>query len=122
MLRWRWWVAITMLRGQGVGIEAHLVNLSKLAHLALVIYRRQRTKFIPAQNFQNTMRMIRAMFWMHERSPGVSDVSEKADARRPLEAKHENALRACASRGAHPTRAGSGNEDDGRGTDPRKSV
>ena len=47
---------LTMLRGQGVGIEAHLVNLSKLAHLALVIYRRQRTKFIPAQNFQNTMR------------------------------------------------------------------
>jgi hypothetical protein len=76
-----------MLRGQGVGIEAHLVNLSKLAHLALVIYRRQRTKFIPAQNFQNTMRMIRAIFWSVKsaQNAGVKEYFLFLDSTDPLE-------------------------------------
>ena len=34
-----------------------------MAHLLLVLFRRNGTKFVPAQHYSNTQRMIRGHFW-----------------------------------------------------------
>ena len=44
-------------------IEAHLDSLATLAHLLLVLFRRNGTKFVPAQHNSNTQRMIHGHFW-----------------------------------------------------------
>ena len=49
--------------GRELSLEQHLDSLSTLAHLLLVLFRRNGTKFVPAQHYSNTQRMIRAHFW-----------------------------------------------------------
>lgn len=75
------------LDGKALGLGAHLENLSTLSHLALVIYRKQATKFIPAQNYQNTQRWIRAAFWSVRRAQvaGVEEYYLFLDGTDPLE-------------------------------------
>lgn len=58
--------------GKEMSLEQHLDSLSTLAHLLLVLYRRNGTKFVPAQHFSSTQHMIRGHFW----SVGTAQVHE----------------------------------------------
>ena len=49
--------------GKELTLEEHLNSLSTMAHLLLVLFRRNGTKFVPAQHYSNTQRMIRGHFW-----------------------------------------------------------
>lgn len=49
--------------GKELSLEAHLDSLSTMAHLLLVLFRRNGTNFVPAQHYSNTQRMIRGHFW-----------------------------------------------------------
>jgi hypothetical protein len=44
-------------------LEENLNSLSTMAHLLLVLFLRNGTKFVPAQHYSNTQRMIRGHFW-----------------------------------------------------------
>jgi hypothetical protein len=51
-----------LLTGSTKSISEHLTSLSKLAHIVLVAYRKQRTKFMAAQTYENIQTMIRAHY------------------------------------------------------------
>ena len=42
-------------------VQEHLVNLSEMAHMLFVLYRKNGSKFVPCQNYHNTQAMIRTM-------------------------------------------------------------
>ena len=54
------WVKLFM--GVELDLEAHLTNLSALAHLLFVLFRRHKTGFVPAQHYANTQRMIHSIY------------------------------------------------------------
>jgi hypothetical protein len=48
--------------GNHMSISEYLTALSELGHLLFILYRRQRTNFIAAQNYRNWQEMIKSMF------------------------------------------------------------
>lgn len=52
----------TVLVGK-VSLTRYMTILSTLMHINLVCFRENRTKFIPAQNYQNQMRLYRSQYW-----------------------------------------------------------
>ena len=48
--------------GDHLSISGYLTNLSKLAHVLFILYRCNRTDFIPAQNYRNWQEMIKNIF------------------------------------------------------------
>ena len=53
---------IFLLCVKNCSVEDHLTNLSKLAHLGVVLHRNNRTKFMPNQSYASTQRMVRAIY------------------------------------------------------------
>jgi len=53
----------TMLCDKTPSLGAQLANVSFLAHIVFVCYRRNGTKFLPSQNYNNLQRYFRSVFW-----------------------------------------------------------
>ena len=75
------------LDGVQLNVTGHLENLSTLAHLAIAIFRKNGTRFVPAQNYQNTQRWIRAAYWSARTAQlaGVKEYYLFFDSTDPLE-------------------------------------
>ena len=78
---------LNLLLGKGLNVKGQLVNLSKLSHLLLVLYRDKGTKFIPAQNYSNTQRIIKGHYWsvLQSQDLGYKEYYFFLDSSDPLE-------------------------------------
>ena len=53
---------VHLLTVKACTVEEHLTNLSEMAHLLFVMYRKNKAAFVPAQNYNNTQSMIKGIF------------------------------------------------------------
>jgi hypothetical protein len=53
----------TLLADKQPTLSEHMFNVSKMAHMAFAIYRRNGTKFIANQTYANLQRLLRSIYW-----------------------------------------------------------